>query len=526
MMTPKTYSLFSEEIWDAFCTKIGNTEKEFKKKTYLHFDRSFDFLKNKDKIKELVSDKSLKKISKHSFSPFIKILTKTPRYRYQKTKGEYGLETKIRPISFASHFDSYIYAFYSFALNEKYQKYIKSKCFDASVLAYRNDLGGKCNIQFAKEVFDEIKDRLNEGKTCTAIGLDISGYFDNIDHTILKNKWCKILSSHELPIDQYKVFRTLTKYSYIGKFNLLKHFGINLKQKRKNGEKWYTILDLIDDSIIGNKYNDKFNLLRQRNLIVTNLPKKNDMGEIQFKGIPQGSPISSVLSNIYLIDFDEWLYNLSNKWNFFYRRYCDDLLIVSDDGISEKVKNEVLRKISEYNLIIQDKKTELVKFMPNSKGKIRGFNLKKINEKNVKISRQNEKKYYKNLQYLGFEFSGQKIYLRPSSLSRYFRKMKGRIVKTVVMAYSDNSNIDNVLKKQLYTKYSHHGKRNFLTYAKNASKKTYFNSKGEEKEGMDSNSIKKQVSSHIRILKKKLDKTIESRILTKSLRGKLLKKKY
>ena len=60
----------------------------------------------------------------------------------------------------------------------------------------------------------------------------------------------------------------------------------------------------------------------------------------------------------------------------------------------------------------------------------------------------NDNKNFKNLQYLGFEFNGQSIYVRPGSLSRYFRKMKARIVKTVSMAYSTNSKSDKINKNK------------------------------------------------------------------------------
>ena len=58
----------------------------------------------------------------------------------------------------------------------------------------------------------------------------------------------------------------------------------------------------------------------------------------------------------------------------------------------------------------------------------------------------NDDKNYKNLQYLGFEFNGKNIYVRPGSLSRYFRKMKARIVKSVSMAYSENSKSDTIFQ--------------------------------------------------------------------------------
>lgn len=119
-----------------------------------------------------------KQKSNWSFSPFIKILVKTPRFKYQETEGEYELETKIRPICFASHMDSLIFGFYSFCLTRKYEEYIERNGFSDCVLAYRSNLGGKCNIQFSKEVFDYIRSKGD----CTAIALDIKGYFDHIDH--------------------------------------------------------------------------------------------------------------------------------------------------------------------------------------------------------------------------------------------------------------------------------------------------------------------------------------------------------
>lgn len=504
-------SLYSPEIWEKFSEKYGTTEDQFELKKYPQLDPYFNFFKNKNEIKDLVSDPELKKVASHSFIPFVKILTKTPRYRYQENEASYSLDTKIRPIAFASHFDTYLYGFYSFALTEIYQKYIRANGFSDCVLAYRTDLEGKCNIQFAKEVFDSIKNKINEGKSCSVIALDITGYFDNIDHTTLKEKWCKVLGLSELPIDQYKVYRSLTKYNYVNKDSILKHFNVNLNKLKKNGIKWQTLLDLIPNEINGSTFNKKFDLLRERKLIITNLPKKTKNKELQFRGIPQGSAMSALLSNIYLIDFDKWLTELGTNLHFTYKRYCDDLIVICETKDVNYINTEILKKIKEYNLTIQPKKTELIEFKNNSAGKIRSFNKKKIDEAKAKLNSSNEKEYYKNLQYLGFEFNGQNIYIRPGSLSRYFRKVKGRIVKTVMMAYSKKSKHDIIKKRQIFEKYSHFGDRNFISYAKNAAKEIYYNSRKEPKEGMDSLSIKRQIAAHFRIIENEIAKTSEQR---------------
>jgi RNA-directed DNA polymerase len=513
-------NLYSAEIWERFANKFGKTEKEFVLKTYPQFDPFFNFFHQKEEIHELVKDPTLSKVAKHSFIPFVKILTKTPRYRFQEQENSYSLDTKIRPISFASHFDSYLYSFYSFALTERYQEYIRSKGFSECVLAYRTDLDGKCNIQFAKETFDDIRNRLNNDKECTAIALDVTGYFDNINHETLKDKWCKILNINQLPKDQFKIFKSLTKYNYVNKDSILKHFEIDIKRKKKNGEKWQTLTDLIPSNISGDRFKEKFQVLRQRKLIVTNLPKIDKNGVKSFRGIPQGSPMSALLSNIYLIDFDDWLFQLSKKLDFTYKRYCDDLLIICKNADAQYINKQVIDKITKYDLRIQEKKTELIEFKIDSKGSFRSFNRKKINQENAILSANNEARYYKNLQYLGFEFNGSKIYIRPGSLSKYFRKLKGRVVKTIMMAYSDKSTSSFIFKRQIIEKYSHLGKRNFLTYVMNASKKEYSNSRGVLREGMNSISIKRQISSHFSILIKEIEKTSKHRATQKAKKGK------
>ena len=497
--------IYNDDLWGRYVKKV---EEKFKIKKYPHFDPYFNFPKEKERLHKIVGDPTGRAVAAHPFLPLVKILVKTPRYRYQEEDGSYSLETKVRPISFASHFDGYIYGFYSFGLNEIYQSYIKEHGFDKSVFAYRTDLDGKCNIQFAKEVFDEIKLR----GECTAIALDIKGYFDSIDHGILKEKWCKVLDINSLPIDQYKIFRSLTNYSYVNRSSLLKHFSINLEKKLRKKEYWQILLDLIPDDVAGSSFREKFDLIRKAKLIIANKPKKNKDGTLTQKGIPQGSPISALLSNIYLIDFDDYLCKYGLKEGFEYRRYCDDIMIICPvekaNAIMEVLTHEITDK---YKLTIQSKKTEVIDFALNEKGIIRAYKREFDATSQTYILPEISQANYKNLQYLGFEFNGQNIYVRPGSLSRYFRKMKGRIVRSVIMAYSPNSKSNIINKQQIFHRYSHLGKRNFLSYAYNASKRHYTNSKGAVKEGLDSPSIRRQLAAHFRIINQEIAKTSSQR---------------
>ena len=92
------------------------------------------------------------------------------------------------------------------------------------------------------------------------------------------------------------------------------------------------------------------------------------------------------------------------------------------------------------------------------------------------------------------------------------------------MAYSNKSKSDKIWKEQLFHRYTHLGKRNFIKYAYNASKDFYTNSKGEIKEGMNSLAIKKQVRRHFSILMKILEDKNMHRFLWKMKKKAIMKK--
>ena len=516
--------MFTEDLWNSWSKEeeknytIENGKRKYHKKGYLHLDHKFWFPDRKEELKIILKNdlkvykKPLKRSEFWSFKPFLKILIKTPRYRYQELERQNELETKTRPICFASHIDSLIFGFYSFGLTKKYEQYLRDHEFDDCVLAYRSDLG-LCNIQFAKEAFMQVQKR----GSCTAIALDIKGYFDNIDHIILKEKWQRIWGGL-LPEDQYRLYKRLTNYSYIKKDSFLRIF-----KGRKTRDEEH--IDCLLDIVPGGSVYEKFEIIFKKRLIVNNT--KPDKKTRRLKGIPQGSALSALLSNIYLIDFDKEIYDKSIKEGFIYRRYCDDLLLICDTDKSNDLKDFVIKKIcADYFLTIQPAKVETIDFHENSKGIIRAFkrSRNKLN-KSVKTNALNEKAFYKCLQYLGFEYNGENIYIRSSSLSRYFVKMRARIVKTVSMAYGASTKSNKIFLQQLFNRYSHFGERNFITYAYKASLKKYENSNGETKEGMDSISIRKQVSRHFIILKNNLLKKNEQRLIYKEKRNKPVTRK-
>jgi len=108
------WSKLEEENYKLIRNKEGKTQRKYLKKGYQHFDPKVWFPTEKSKIQSILKNGLKVQNSKgnkswYSFAPFIKTLIKTPRYKFQKEEEEYDLETKTRPISYASHMDSLIF---------------------------------------------------------------------------------------------------------------------------------------------------------------------------------------------------------------------------------------------------------------------------------------------------------------------------------------------------------------------------------------------------------------------------------
>ncbi len=75
------------------------------------------------------------------------------------------------------------------------------------------------------------------------------------------------------------------------------------------------------------------------------------------RGIYQGSGISPILSNIYLMNFDHWL----TKQDGYYIRYSDDMLILGKSKEQlQQLKEEIKNELQKIGLEINEKKSECV----------------------------------------------------------------------------------------------------------------------------------------------------------------------
>jgi hypothetical protein len=425
------------ELFELLYEQWSNRELRYqknKKRKYQHFDRYIAFDKNLEWFKKYFKN-SITNIPKHGFYPFIKSDIISPRIKHKKDgitgKKKIFKTEKVRPIAYASHFDAFIYSWYTTILNYHYTNAIKREGIEECVSAYI-DKGGRCNIDFAFEAFDFIK----EGHV--ALAFDLSSYFDGLDHDILKAKWAKVLNETKLPKDHFKVFSTLTDYTFVRKENL----DVRCPPMIGNG--------LFKERICSPQ---KF-----RELVAPDLIEKNEFynkicNSRKFGakcGIPQGSPISACLSNIYLIDFDKIILEEACNKGALYRRYCDDLLLVCKEEDWQYFQELITTTIREYEVVVNQDKTEVTFFKHYKDATFRGFD---ITGK------------FKNLQYLGFEFNGENRYIRSSSMSRYYQKMTSKARQVVEDAYcEDFGQQDFLFKKKLLEIYSSHGKKNFISY--------------------------------------------------------------
>lgn len=406
--------------WAAFIEKHGY------KKKYSHFDKRTSLQDFKTLNKIMNPDW----ITHHGFWPFIHYQKDLTRYNRHQ-----GRKSKKRDIRYCSHIDRCIYQRYGFLLNEYYNQYALTHEIDESCIAYRTNKN-KSNIDYAKIAFDFI----DRSERCYILVCDFSKFFDYIDHRILKQNLCDILNQEYLPSDYYAVYKSITKYSSWSWKSLLQINNLSTsKRARKKMNSKETVLS-------------KHEFRQHAKQCIT----KNTN---QY-GIPQGSPLSAVLSNIYMIHFDKLLTAKVRELDGLYLRYCDDILIILP--FIPSLEKQIQRDMKDiYNLIqsykytkINTDKTKLLKFDLLSSSVISSFD-----------NQTREFVPGGQIDYLGFIYDGKTKRIRRKSITKYYRRMHGKVKNAIY-----KNNYKNVYG--LYTQRSHQIRQGstFIDYARRASK--------------------------------------------------------
>jgi hypothetical protein len=409
-----------------------------KLKQYPHFDRNLTIAE----AEALANDP--KQVAAHKFYPFMLFSQSWTRYA---DNGEQG-EKKIRPLRYAARADAYIFARYRHELAHFYELELAKCGLAESVLAYRKirspSGGGMCNIHFAQMAFEEV---IAQGDCCV-IALDISSFFESLDHARLKHVWCRLLGVSKLPVDHFAVFKAMTRYSVVEKQAVYARLGFfGPKRTLRNGK-------VVDGYLLPKKSKVKqlcsgadfrFKIAGgngQPNLIETNL--KNF-------GIPQGAPISDLLANIYLLDFDNEISDLIKPINGRYFRYSDDILIVAPIAPADALalESDIRKRIRAHGpkLVIKSRKSYILRFQKQAahqsfsvvfdgqsvpecvKRATDELNAKgiplasKAGQDTLTRAAKNARKTLNGMEYLGFRFDGKKVYLRDSTLSNLWRRI-------------------------------------------------------------------------------------------------------
>jgi RNA-directed DNA polymerase len=192
------------------------TVEWFKPRGYVHFDAPVG-----NAFAQKVLDRAF--VAKHSWLPLIYYIKRTKRYKASKRKTVF----KNRPIMYASHRDACILSKYAWELTTALDAHYKALGLDQHVIAYRKL--GRANYDFSADAFNFARARPISVVLC----YDITGFFDNLDHRILKERLKRVLELGELAQDWFAVFRHVTQYKMIERAELAAHsrFGPRLSMK-------------------------------------------------------------------------------------------------------------------------------------------------------------------------------------------------------------------------------------------------------------------------------------------------------
>lgn len=254
---------------------------------------------------------------------------------------------------------------------------------------------------------------------------DFTSFFDKVDHNYLKSQLCSLLSVPKLPDDYYAVFKNITRYSFWDINDLLTINGLPNTQKgiRKLNEK-ETVLSSQEFKQHKMQY-----LQRNRNC-----------------GIPQGSAISAVLANIYMLSADKIINNYVRELGGLYMRYSDDFIIALPN-ISASKFNEVYSWIMQYYndmpcVELSPEKTKLYHFCDEAV-----FSYESAEEELAQRSRIN---------FLGFSFDGTEVAIRDKTVSKYYYRLY-RKAKRIVESDFISPNGNPISCRNLYRLYSFKG---------------------------------------------------------------------
>lgn len=361
--------------------------------SYHQFDSPMTINQKEDFWNSIYSSPDI--VTKHQFLPMVlreKSFLKFHMVKKNDVK-KVVIKPKVRPIVEVAHRDAAIYKLYSTLLSEKYEKKIADAPIYSAATAYRPI--NKTNIESSHEVMDMV---VGLGDAWIIKG-DFKGFFDTLNYRILKKQLMQVIGQgNELPSDWYAVYKSLTQYRTIAASNITDKMNDYAKL---SGKYVHEIRDL-----------DK--LITEKKIKVSNKSSR---------GIPQGTSMSAVMANVYMLEFDKKVCDFISPFGGKYRRYSDDFVVLLPGTLTEEDTLKIKSTIIELSktlvkLTIEKSKTKLLKYDSNNR--------------QIFLIENNE--YRKSaFDYLGFSFDGKRICIRTKSLLKFTRKYHRAVHKSTFL---------------------------------------------------------------------------------------------
>jgi hypothetical protein len=138
-------------------------------------------------------------------------------------------------------------------------------------------------------------------------------------------------------------------------------------------------------------------------------------------GIPQGTSMSAVLANVYMIRFDKKLHELMTSLGGLYRRYSDDFVLLLPGTLSTERVTMIKEQIDDLahmyaRLNLEDKKTKILRYQSATK--------------QIERLREDGSLSKSVFDYLGFIFDGRHVSLRSKGLFKFTYKARSSIRET------------------------------------------------------------------------------------------------
>jgi hypothetical protein len=266
-----------------------------------------------------------------------------------KEKVKNDKRNECRPICIYSLKDRIV-----LSLTNKFLTRVFDAQFQDSSFAFRSKRNPQGNIISHHDCILGIGEFRSENSTCNLFvaECDMKKFFDTVNHNIALSKFQSLVDTTktnnptlnlEIPI---KIFK-----SYLNSFA----FNVNIP-KSVDLEYWSTYE-------ISNGY---FGWIEDIDI------KTYYTGITEERiGVPQGGALSGLIANIYLNQADIEL----KKFNVFYQRFCDDMIIVSKDfDTCDRAKNAYENELKKLKLFPHNfKSSDELKKIENDKISLTGF---------------------------------------------------------------------------------------------------------------------------------------------------------